>query len=129
MNCLLVDNDRDDCDIFLMALREIDPVIHCETANDGVTAIENIQSNPFYLPSVIFIDLNMPLMNGKQCLQQLREIKRLKAIPIYIYSTSADPRTIEEAKALGATDFIVKPSSFTQLVHVLSDVLKAQKLL
>jgi DNA-binding NtrC family response regulator len=129
MNCLLVDNDHDDCDTFFKALQEIDPVIHCETTNAGITATENIQSNPFFSPSLFFIDLNMSLTRGKQCLQQLKKTERLKTVPICVYSTSADPRTVEEVKASGATDFILKPSSFTQLVYLLFDLFKAQKLL
>lgn len=126
-NCLLIDNDEDDCDIFLMALQELDPEITCEIVHDGVAALNRINSDASLTPSIIFIDLNMPLMNGKQCLLEMRKIERLKETPIYMYSTSADPRSIEEVKGSGANDFIVKPSSFTALVDLLSRLLSIQK--
>lgn len=125
--CLLIDNDPDDCAIFLMALQEIDAAISCTMASNGIDALNKISSDPSFLPSVVFIDMNMPMINGKQCLQELRKIERLKEVPMYVYSTSADPRSIAEAKAMGANDFIMKPSSFTLLVELLSHLLQCQK--
>ena len=127
--CLLIDNDPDDCDIFLMALQEVDPAFSCTITNNGIEALNKINSNPSFLPSFIFIDMNMPNMNGQQCLQQLKKIERLKNVPMYVYSTSADPRAIVEVKAMGANDFIMKPSSFTSLVHLLCHLLQGQKFL
>lgn len=126
-NCLLIDNDRDDCDIFFMALQEIGPACSCDIVHDGLAALEKIHNDPSFTPALIFVDMNMPLMNGKQCLVELRKVDRLQQTAIYVYSTSADPRSVQEVKTLGATDFIVKPSSFTALVSLLSSILQTQK--
>lgn len=127
--CLLIDNDPDDCDIFLMALQEADPDLSCETSNSGIEALSRLNTHPSFIPSAIFIDMNMPLMNGKQCLQELRKMARLKEVPMYVYSTSADPRAVAEVKTLGARDFLVKPSGFIPLVELLSHLLSCQKTL
>ncbi len=129
LNCLLIDNDRDDQEIFTLALQEVDPNIRCKTADGGLQALELLRSEPSYTPSLVFIDMNMPLMNGCQCLAHLRETGRLSGVPIYMYSTSASPGSVEEVKALGATDFLVKPNSFSQLVKLLSAILEPRNML
>ena len=86
--CLLIDNDVDDQEIFSMALGEIDSTISCLMADDGLSAIEKLTTNPGYTLSYIFIDMNMPLMDGKQCLQEIRKIPAYAEVPIYIYSTA-----------------------------------------
>jgi CheY-like chemotaxis protein len=120
--CLLIDNDVDDQEIFSMALGEIDSTISCLMADDGLSAIEKLTTNPGYTLSYIFIDMNMPLMDGKQCLQEIRKIPAYAQVPIYIYSTAANPTLVAEAKALGATDFIMKPAGFRELVELLANL-------
>lgn len=122
LSCFLIDNDQDDQEIFQMALNEINPGIICVLASDGKMAIEKLTTES-YIPSFIFVDMNMPLMNGKQCLEEIRKIPQLENIPVYIYSTGADPHSIAESKALGATDFLIKPPGFRQLVQLLSTVI------
>ena len=124
VNCFLIDNDVDDQEIFCLALQEIDPGITCTIADNGVKALEVINSHSSYIPTFIFMDLNMPLMNGKQCLEELRKIDRISKVPIYIYSTAADPRSIADVKQSGATDFIVKPASFKELTELLATLLQ-----
>ncbi|HEU4470964.1 MAG TPA: response regulator [Flavisolibacter sp.] len=124
-SCFLVDNDEEDQEIFQMALQEVDPAVNCTVACNGVEALQMLDAmaEP---PSFIFIDMNMPLMNGKQCLVEIRSRQRFSEVPVYMYSTSADPRSIAEVRTMGATDFIVKPSSFNELTVLLQGLLKAQ---
>jgi CheY-like chemotaxis protein len=101
ITCFLVDNDTDDQEIFKMALREIDSSISCIVADDGVTAIEQLRTNTAFIPSFIFLDMNMPLMNGKQCLKEIRKMPWLNAVPVYIYSTATNAHYVEETKMQG----------------------------
>lgn len=119
LQCLLIDDDVDDQEIFTMALHEFNDAILCDFANDGVKALEKLLTDIAFIPSCIFIDINMPRMNGVECLAEIRKIARLKPVPVCMYSTSADPEIVAKTKALGATDFIVKPASIT----ILSDLL------
>lgn len=122
LNCFLIEDDLDDQEIFCMALCAFDDTIHCTFANDGVDAIEKLNGIA-NTPDFIFIDMNMPRMNGLQCLTQIKMIDRLKQIPVYMYSTSADPNAINEAMALGACNFIVKPANISELTNALSGIL------
>lgn len=118
MKCFLIDDDQDDQEIFAMAVRDFNESIHCYFADDGVKALEKLNNSDF-LPDCIFIDINMPRMNGIECLEQIKNISRLRPVPICMYSTSADPNIVTRSKELGAQDFIVKPASISVLSKML----------
>jgi len=122
--CFMVDDDIDDQEIFLIALDEIEENVKCVFANDGFEALQKLHGDPFFEPDYIFLDLNMPRMNGKQCLAELKKINRLSSIPIIIYSTSSDRKFINETNQLGATAYFTKPSSITELAKKLAEFLK-----
>lgn len=120
----VIDDDLDDQEIFFIAANKVDPAIQCTFANDGVHALERVTQEFPFNPGCIFLDVNMPRMNGIECLEALRGIGRLKDVPIYICSTSADPKIIAKVKALGAKDFIVKPATIADFATVLTGVNK-----
>jgi CheY-like chemotaxis protein len=118
MTYFFVDDDVDDQEIFGLAVAELDNSAVCRFANDGLEALEALQDENFS-PSLIFIDLNMPRMNGHECLSELKKIERLRDIPVFMYSTSSDPGLMATSTELGANNFIVKPSGFQALTNIL----------
>jgi len=120
--CLLVDDDDDDKEIFCMALSETDPSMRCVVASYAVEALQILEDTAF-IPDYIFLDLNMPLMSGKECLQEIRKLPHLNKTPVIIYSTSASPKDIQETRELGASYFITKPSRISVLAQKLAGVL------
>ena len=116
----LIDDDTDDREIFLIALEGISEAIDCRYASDGIKALEKLNSDQAFVPDYIFLDMNMPRMNGRECLIEIRKIERLEKVPTFIYSTSVDPGMVTEVKQLGATDVIIKPTS----IRALSDILE-----
>lgn len=118
----LVDDDRDDREIFIEALAEIDGNCTCITAENGEDALQKLTTNSF-LPDYIFLDLNMPRMNGRECLVEIKNMKRLQEIPVIIYTTSSLQREKEELAQLGAAMFITKPANFHELCDSLKEVL------
>ena len=118
----LVDDDRDDREIFIEALAEIDDSLNCITAENGEDAIKKLHTGVF-VPNFIFLDLNMPLMNGRECLIEIKNIERLQGTPIIIYTTSSLQKERDELVKLGATKFITKPTNFNELCHSLKGVL------
>lgn len=78
------------------------------------------------LPDVILLDLNMPIMDGWQLLDELTKIPNIKRIPIYIVSSSVDSRDFEKAKSYEMVlNYIVKPFSIAKII-ALSEELKNQ---
>ena len=124
--CFLVDDDSDDLKIFALAMEEVDSSIQCVTATNGVEALEKLRDEEF-IPDVIFLDLNMPRMNGKQCLIEMKKIDRLKDVPVIMYSTSSDRRDVEETLHLGAAHFLTKPSNISALTKSLTELLTCTK--
>lgn len=121
MVVLNVDDDQEDREFFCEALREIDPSIACLIAGSGMEALSTLRDSRV-LPDYIFLDINMPMMDGKQCLRALKSIPEYEAIPVIMYSTSTDTREIRECYELGADDFLIKPHSFEKLVNDLNSI-------
>lgn len=119
---LLIDDDLDDQEIFCLAAQDVDASIECVCESDSINAIEKLNTDLSFVPDCIFIDMNMPRMNGRQCLIEVKKIDRLHDVPIFMCSTSSDPKVIAETKALGAADFIVKPSTLSDFTKTLTKV-------
>lgn len=123
INVLYVDDDEDDKNIFIECLKEAAPGITCHTADDGSHALQVIEQIP--IPVCIYIDINMPIMNGIDLLKTLRAHKEYKKIPTFIISTTISGENARLIKELGAVDYIRKPSSYESMVQILKDCLPA----
>ena len=121
--CMLIDDDIDDKEIFEIALSDLNHDIDFKYATGGVEALEMFSRDTNLIPDYIFLDLNMPRMNGSQCLTEIKNIERLKNVPVIMYSTSSNPKFIEESKMLGAFDYVIKPPSISDLSKLLSKIL------
>ncbi len=117
---LLIDDDEDDRELFLLALEDLDIESRCVTAGSCMEALDLLNADTVR-PDYIFLDLNMPLMNGRECLAELKQNIRLSGIPVIIFSTSSEPADIAVTRELGAVGFITKPSKITELTKVLSN--------
>ena len=128
-NIMIVDDDTDEIEFFIEALLELDPNINCISANDGLAALLIIEKNDAQLPDYIFLDLNMPRMNGKTFLAELKKSERLKDIPVIIHTTSRREEDINETRCLGADYFLTKPSRFADLKSILNHILYQKPIL
>jgi CheY-like chemotaxis protein len=119
----IADDDLDDQELFIAALKEINSLCKCITATNGYEALKQLQEMKAPYPDFIFLDLNMPRLDGRQLLAAIKQMSELQDIPVIIYSTSADQRDIEETMQLGATHFLQKPNRFEDLRNALQDIL------
>jgi CheY-like chemotaxis protein len=117
----LIDDDSDDREIFALALEELFPSFTCVTAKNGVEALEKLMSGDVK-PDYIFLDLNMPRMNGRQCLAEIKKESALGKIPVIIYSTSSESAHKEQMISMGASAFVTKPPVIPELIASLKDV-------
>lgn len=123
MTILYADDDNDDRELLSEAFNQIDPSISCLVASDGKEALDMLNKNND-LPDFIFLDINMPVMDGKTCLEELKKNKRLRNIPVVIYSTTRNTHEINQFYDLGASSFIHKPASFNELCATLGIFVK-----
>jgi CheY-like chemotaxis protein len=119
---LVIDDDTDDRELFTEALASVDPVIVCDQATDGAEALKRLTTKAIDEPDIIFLDINMPVMNGWQFLTRLKEDEVYKHIPVIVYSTSSTQKDKRIADDLGALCFITKPDAFGRLKHMLGIV-------
>ena len=114
---LLADDDIDDIRLFCEALAMVDSSITCYCAANGEEALDHLGKEE--TPSIIFLDINMPRMNGWQCLEKLKATQEYRHIPVLVYSTSKKENDINTALDLGALCFFAKPNTFSELKSIL----------
>lgn len=117
MNILLIDDDKDDQTLFKEAVSIISPEIQCDVAGNGHEGLLKLNSYQV-LPQLLFLDINMPIMDGRETLKILKSTPRLKSLQVFIYSTSNRQDEIELFLSMGV-GFITKPNKFEELVHIL----------
>lgn len=115
---LIVDDDAEDLAIITDAINRIHQSNITITTENGALALDllhEFEKND-QLPCLIVLDLNMPRMNGKQTLEQLKNHPRFCRIPVIIYSTSINPQEKEACLLLGARAYITKPISYSECI-------------
>jgi CheY-like chemotaxis protein len=121
---LVVDDDSDDNGLFTEALAAVGPGIICYCVADGQEALEKLEAKLIAPPDIILMDINMPIMNGWQCLTRLKSAPDYKDIPVIIHSTSSRKTDKELAKDLGAICFFTKLHDFKRLKKMLEIVVE-----
>lgn len=122
-NFMIIDDDADDRFFFKEALTTIPGSEKFMEANGCEEAIELLKTTE-QLPHFIFLDINMPRLDGQECLRQLKKDAKLKHIPVVIYSTSFSEESIGEFYTLGASNYLKKPTDISKLPNQIIDVIK-----
>jgi len=120
---LLADDDEDDCIFFRDALQEIRVKTNLTIVNDGSQLMRYLDNADNRVPDIVFLDLNMPVLNGIDSLIEIRKKSRLKELAIAIYSTSSSDENVEEAFINGANIYLQKPNDFSVLKVILEHVI------
>jgi CheY-like chemotaxis protein len=119
----LADDDPDDRFLFEDAFNEVARETQLVMANDGKELMEILDLTVPPPPEVIFLDLNMPLKSGFECLSEIRETNKLKNIPVVIFSTTSEKEYIDRVFQQGANYYLCKPPSFPKLKKAIAQVL------
>jgi CheY-like chemotaxis protein len=128
LNCLLIDDDAEDLEIFELAINQTGvPVqLHCaKSLEEALPAL----SLPDKSPDIVFLDVNMPRERAAECIRKIKSLLVSKNPQYVALSTHASERDIAELKALGAS-YLVKPSTIehyeAQLLNILSSKMSVQ---
>ncbi len=117
---LLIEDDHNDRFFFMNALSKIENTTLYDTAQNGQEALDKLES-ALILPDIIFTDINMPLMDGIECLTEITNRPQLKHIPVVVLSSDTDK--IDVVRNLGAKAFIKKPMDNERLREQLEQVI------
>ncbi len=119
---LLADDDADDRFFFQKALKEVRLQTELSMVSDGEQLMSFLEKNVDHLPSVIFLDINMPRKTGKECLAEIKNDSRFSSVPVVIYSTSLSEDVADEFYKAGAHYYFQK-CDFSELAEGLTKIL------
>jgi len=119
LNLLLADDDIDDCFFFQEALEELPIPARLTTVHDGVQLMELLATIEKPLPDALFLDLNMPLKSGFDCLAEIKMMDTLTDLPVIVYSTSLNLEVIDLLYQKGVQYYICKPGEYDKLQKVI----------
>jgi CheY-like chemotaxis protein len=119
---LIVDDDPEDIEIFSEAVNSFKENIAITSSTDALLALEDLKKAE-RLPDIIFLDLQMPRLTGKDFLQKLNENNTLKNIPVVVLTGQADLIVKDIYQKIGATNYICKPNSYKELIQRLHEIL------
>jgi len=117
---LLIDDDTDELEVFAEALRSVDKNIQCSQARDLKEALEFLN---YSSPAYIFIDYNMPKINGLEVVSEIKKIEKLGNSKIILYSNYISEEMNRQAISLGAYKCVKKPSMINVLIKNLKEIL------
>jgi CheY-like chemotaxis protein len=123
-NILHIDDDEDDLEIFRTVIQDIDTTINCISVGSTVDALKKILLHKL-TPEIIFLDLNMPIMNGFEFLTEFKKIPEC-TIPVIVLSTCSQKDTIRKAIKFGASGYLTKPNSIIEFVRLLTPLMEKQ---
>ncbi|GAB4027226.1 response regulator [Spirosoma koreense] len=113
----VVDDDEDDRIFIQSAFSDTEKPIDVLTLNDGDQLLPELATCD-KLPRLILLDINMSRQNGFDTLTQIRSTSAFAHLPVVIMSTSSDKSDLQRSLALGADQFLIKPTSYNQLVSL-----------
>jgi CheY-like chemotaxis protein len=126
---LLVEDSPEDCEATMRAIRKsnvINPVVHCAS---GDLALDYLHRQGIYLdpkisprPGLILLDLNLPGTDGRQVLEEIKQDRSLRTIPVIVFTTSSDKRDIAACYRAGANSYIQKPVDLSGLVSAIQRI-------
>jgi len=124
LNISLADDDEDDRLFFKEVIDDVKMETTLTLFNNGQELMDYLLKPDLILPNLIFLDLNMPIKNGMQCLREIRGSEKFKDVIVAIYSTSSSENDIEDTFVEGANIYINKPNNFKKLTEVIEKVLQ-----
>lgn len=122
--CLLIEDDHDDQEIFLTALRDAYPRSECWVAENCFQALDRMKSRLAPIPEYIFMDWNLPLMDGTECVRQIRD-SGLGNVCIFVLTGTQPPVSVEMLNRLGIEKVLTKKASIRELIQELHRVIQA----
>jgi len=125
-NILLVNDKNDDAEIFVLVLNAISDKIRSSVESSALEALKKLQDSKLS-PDIIFLDYNMPYLDGSGFLKLLRDIKGLKRIPVVLYSRDSGLMIEEAMTKFNGVQFLKKRTNFRKLFKSLQNIIVSEK--
>jgi two-component system response regulator len=128
LNILLVEDNPDDIELALHALKKNNIINHVEVVRDGQEALDYLfykgkySNSPHPLPGLILLDLKLPKVDGIQILKDIKVDRKRKLIPVVVLTSSKEEKDVIESYDLGVNSYIRKPVNFDQFVETVKHI-------
>ncbi len=128
LSILLVEDNPDDVELTLHALKRNNIVNHVDVVRDGEEALDYLfykgkySNSTHLLPGLILLDLKLPKVDGIEILKNIKVDRKLKVIPVVVLTSSKEERDVIESYNLGVNSYIRKPVDFDQFVETVKHI-------
>jgi two-component system response regulator len=129
MEILLVEDNPNDAELAMLALRQARFTGQIAHVDDGVKAFEYLTASGAYaerkgarLPRIVFLDLKLPKLDGVEVLRRVRACDELRAVPIVMLTSSQELRDVAECYRAGVNSYVVKPVNFEEYQALISSL-------
>jgi two-component system, response regulator len=129
MEILLVEDNPADVELTLRALKKHNLANQVKVVNDGAHALDYLFGSGEYEgknsqppPKVVFLDLKLPKVDGREVLRRMKADAKTRIIPVVVLTSSQEERDIAESYKLGVNSYVVKPLDFNKFVEAVSEL-------
>jgi DNA-binding response OmpR family regulator len=122
-HALIAEDDDDDFEIFSAAIDEISVAVVLSRAVNGEVLMKKLDEIDI-LPDILFLDILMPSVDGRECLKLIRSSKKFDTMPIVMFSSLSDIKSIDFCFREGSNLYLLKPYSLRELIDSLEKVFK-----
>ena len=122
LEILLVEDNPQDAEMTMRALRQNNLVNRVRWAKDGAEALEYLLANDRQKPKLVLLDLKMPKVDGIEVLRRMKGDPALRAIPVVIMTSSNEERDVVESYRLGVNSYVVKPLQFDVFLETVAKI-------
>jgi CheY-like chemotaxis protein len=130
IHIIIAEDDADDGEIILESFSKHASFIKIDWVKNGIELLNMLKNNKGIRPDVILTDINMPILNGIEALEEIYADPDLKHIPAFVYSSAINPVYEAKCKELGTKGFLIKPfklSDFYNIPYHIVNVLQQEK--
>jgi len=121
---LLIDDDKEEYELFSIALESYNKNVSCIHTYDCTASFSDVQGKDF---DYIFLDFNLPVLNGFECLKTIKKNPSMKSVPLFMYSASTVDDTVKKlCLDLGAVGWIGKPKNIREYHEIFDKILQSQ---
>ncbi|MBD3168929.1 MAG: response regulator [candidate division Zixibacteria bacterium] len=126
IDILMVEDNPDDVTLTTEALKETKIAVNLNVVENGIQAMQYLKKEDKYIdavrPDLILLDLNLPKMDGREVLSELKSSKSIRNIPVVVLTTSMAEEDIAQAYELQANCYITKPIDLNQFEKVVRSI-------